>query len=156
VDVVDLVRAELADLPATEQRAALPLSLVAALLVALPASAGAALSESHLNLRLEVVVVQIVGVDGAPLARLAHGRQPALDAPALRIGLALGARAVDDFLLLVDADDHVADHLVHDAQPAIELLHQLAAAVDDLEDVHALFLVRDLVGETLAAPVLGL
>src|SRR5215472_11152101 len=93
VDVVDLVRAELADLAAAEQRAALTLGLVAALLVPLAASAGASLSERHLNLRLEVVVVHVVGVGRAPLARLTHRRQPALDAAPLRFGLALGARA---------------------------------------------------------------
>ena len=34
---------------------------------------------------------------------------------------------------------HLVDHL----QPAIELLHQLARAVDHLEDVHALALARE-------------
>src|SRR5471032_2690326 len=51
VDVVDLVRAELADLAATEHRAALPLFLVARFLVAAAAASTAAarssLSEWH-------------------------------------------------------------------------------------------------------------
>src|SRR5205809_4292026 len=62
VDVVDLVRAELADFAAAEQCAALSLSFVAGLLVALlaAASAGSALSEWHLNLHsVETVVVHV-------------------------------------------------------------------------------------------------
>src|ERR1043165_8908711 len=49
VDVVDLVRAELADLAAPEERAALALFLVARLLVSAPAPAptGASLSKRH-------------------------------------------------------------------------------------------------------------
>src|SRR5689334_9720735 len=46
VDVVDLVRAELADLAAAEQRAALTLRLVAALLVAAAAAAARAARSS--------------------------------------------------------------------------------------------------------------
>src|SRR5579872_2559237 len=62
VDVVDLVRAELADLAAAEERAALALRLVAGLLVAFAAaSARAALSEWHLNLHsVETIVVHVV------------------------------------------------------------------------------------------------
>ena len=98
----------------------------------------------------------VVGRPRPAFARLPLRRQAALDAAALRLGLALGARALDDLLLLVDADDHVADDLVDHLQPAVELLHQLAAAVDHLEDVDAFLVVADLVGQLAAAPVLGL
>ena len=46
-------------------------------------------------------------------------------------------------------------HLVHHPQTPIELLHQLAGSVDHFEDVDALLVVPNLVGEALAAPVLG-
>jgi hypothetical protein len=49
----------------------------------------------------------------------------------------------------------VANDLVHHFETPIELLHQLAGSVDHLEDVHALLVVPNLVGEALAAPVLG-
>src|SRR5205085_7005094 len=65
VDVVDLVRAELADLPAAEERTALTLFLVARLLVAGAAAAAtrASLSERHLNLHpVEAVVFSLVHV----------------------------------------------------------------------------------------------
>src|SRR6185503_15907546 len=88
VDVVDLVRAELADLAAPEQRAALPLFLVARLLVAAaaPAAARSPLSEWHLNLHpIKPIVIAIFRVARlAAFTRLPLGRQPALHAPALR------------------------------------------------------------------------
>ena len=46
--------------------------------------------------------------------------------------------------------------MIHHAQPAIELLHQLAGAVDHVEDVDAFLVMRDLVGQPAAAPVFGL
>src|SRR5438045_8005032 len=49
VDVVDLVRAELADLATAEQRAALPLFLVARFLVAGAAASAAAAARSSLS-----------------------------------------------------------------------------------------------------------
>src|SRR5581483_7468771 len=160
VDVVDLVRAELADLTPTEQRAALTLLAALLVLVVLAAATAArsSLSEWHLNLRrIEMVVVHVVHVARrASLAGLSDGWQSALDAAAFRIGLPLRARALDDLLFFVDADDHVANHLVHHAKTTIQFLHQLAGSVDHVEDVHALLVMRDLVGEPLPAPVLGL
>src|SRR4029453_12536111 len=61
-----------------------------------------------------------------PLARLPLRRQPALHAAALGPGPPLGARPLDDLLLLIDADDHVPDHQVQHLEAAVELLHQLA------------------------------
>jgi hypothetical protein len=58
--------------------------------------------------------------------------------------------------LLVHAYDEVPDHLVDHAHPAIELFHQLTGAADRLDDVGALAVMGDLVGQLLAAPVLGL
>src|SRR4051812_30655621 len=163
VDVVDLVRAELADLAPAEQRAALSLFLVARLLVAgaaAPAAAAArsSLSEWHgLNLpHFKTVVVLVVRLARrTPFTRLPLRRQPALDAAALGVAPAARLHGIDDFLVLVDADDHLADDDVHDLEPAIQLLHQLAAAVDRLEDVEALLVARDFVGQALAAPVVG-
>src|SRR5262245_13153754 len=93
VDVVDLVRAELADLAAAEQRAALPLRLVAGLLVVLAAAAARSfLSERHLNLHsVETVVVHVVAIRRPSLAGLALRRQAALDSAPLRFALTLGA-----------------------------------------------------------------
>src|SRR4029079_11913900 len=66
VDVVDLVRAELADLAPTEHRAPLPFFLVARLLVrvaAAAAAAGASLSEWHLCLHPEIaIVIHVIAV----------------------------------------------------------------------------------------------
>src|SRR5438067_4867772 len=65
VDVVDLVRAELADLAPAEERTALALFLVARFLVAGAAAAAtrASLSERHLNLHpVEAVVFALVHV----------------------------------------------------------------------------------------------
>src|SRR5580765_1565884 len=143
VDVVDLVRAELADLATAEQRAALSLFLVARFLVAGPAAPAAAaprssLSEWHgLNLpHFKSIVVLIVRLAGRPaLARLPLRRQSALDAPALRVGPPSRLDGIDHFLGFVHADDHLTDDDVHHLEPAIQLLHQLAAAVDGLEDV---------------------
>src|SRR5207247_9606977 len=53
-------------------------------------------------------------------------------------------------------DVHLPDPQVHHSQAAIQLFHQLASPVDHLEDVDALFVVANLVGQPLAAPVLGL
>src|SRR5947209_17560787 len=70
VDVVDLVRAELADLATAEQRAALSLFLVARFLVAAAAAAAAArcsLSERHLDLHpVETIVFGLVRVARLP------------------------------------------------------------------------------------------
>src|SRR5207245_8469715 len=103
----DLVRAELADLAPAEQRPALPLRLVAALLVAAaPAPAAApALSEWHLDLHSVkpiVVVIEIVDLGLPSLAGLPLRRATALDTPALGIGLPLGPRPVHDLLFLID------------------------------------------------------
>src|SRR5438067_9815747 len=70
IDVVDLVRAELAHLAATEQRPPLALRLVARLLVAPAAAAAAAaaaarpsVSEWHLNLRpVEAIVFEVLHI----------------------------------------------------------------------------------------------
>src|SRR5688572_12925019 len=68
VDVVDLVRAELADLAPAEQCAPLPLLFVARLLVLVPAAAAAArasLSKWHLTLhRVKAIVFGILGLAG--------------------------------------------------------------------------------------------
>src|SRR3954471_22815863 len=71
VDVVDLVRAELADFAAPEQRTALTLFLVARLLVgaasAPTAATRASLSERHLNPPpIEAIVLGLVHVAGLP------------------------------------------------------------------------------------------
>src|SRR5215475_4869203 len=106
IDVVDLVRAELADLATAEHGTTLAVLLVAAFLVAAAAATAArsSLSEWHgLNLRSIKTVIVIVGVHRGPaaFAGLPLRRQPALDATPLRFALALGARAVDDLLLFV-------------------------------------------------------
>src|SRR5207247_8606307 len=126
-------------LPAPDQRTPLPLRLVAGLLVAAAATAArSSLSEWHLYLHAVeavVFVIELVGLRRPPFAGLPLRRKAAPDAAALRIGLPLRSRAVDDFLFVVDAHDQVAHHLIHHAQPAIELLHQLARSVDHLEHV---------------------
>src|ERR1700742_5155362 len=74
VDVVDLVRAELADLPTAKQRAALALRLVARLLVALLAAAARSLlSERHdLDLHsVEPILFEVVALRAPALAGLA-------------------------------------------------------------------------------------
>ncbi len=50
----------------------------------------------------------------------------------------------------------MTNHLIHHLEPAIELFHQLARAVDDIEDVHAFLVVADFVGHPAASPVLVL
>src|SRR5262249_52137562 len=135
--------------------------LVVGLLVAAAAATAAArasLSEWHgLNLpyfeSIVVLVVRLAG--GTALTGLALRRQPALHAPALGVRAPTGLHGVDDLLVLVHADDHLPDDDVHHLQTAIEFLHQLAGAVDRLEDVVALLVPRDLVGEALSAPVVG-
>ena len=72
-------------------------------------------------------------------------------APCARRACALGRPQ-----LLVHADDEVADDLLADPQPPLDLLHQLAGAVDQLEDVDAFLVRANLVGQLAAAPVLGL
>src|SRR5580704_9609188 len=72
---------------------------------------------------VKAIVVGVIDVRGSALARLANRRQPALHAPALRLGLTLRSRALDDLLLLVHADDEMANDLIENLQPAIELLH---------------------------------
>src|SRR6185295_6689137 len=128
VDVVDLVRAELADLASTEHRAALALFLVARFLVAAAAAAAApsrtSLSERHLNLHpFKSIIVGIFGVHRAPFSGLALRRQSAFDSPALRFGLSLRPGAIDHLFLLVHANAEMADHLVEHLEPAIDLLH---------------------------------
>jgi len=49
----------------------------------------------------------------------------------------------------------MTDDLIDDLQPTIQLLHQLARALDDFEDVDAFLLSLDFVGELAPAPVLG-
>src|SRR5438067_12806110 len=100
IDVVDLVRAELAHLAAPEQRPPLALRLVARLLVAPAAAAAAAaaagaarpsVSEWHLNLRpVEAIVFEVLHIARrTSFARLALRRQPAFHAPPLGVGLSL-------------------------------------------------------------------
>ncbi|OFV91543.1 MAG: hypothetical protein A3G76_02645 [Acidobacteria bacterium RIFCSPLOWO2_12_FULL_65_11] len=50
----------------------------------------------------------------------------------------------------------MANDLVHDSQPSVNFLHQLARAVDHVEHVHPFFLVCDLVRESPASPIVGL
>src|SRR5262249_1386073 len=71
-------------------------------------------------------------------------------------GLTLGPCALDDLLLFVHADDQVTHDLVDDLQPAIELLHEVAGADNDVQHVHTFFEAPNLVGEASPAPVLGL
>jgi hypothetical protein len=47
----------------------------------------------------------------------------------------------------------VTDDGVDDLQPAVDLLDQIAAAVDHLEDVDTFLMRPDLVGQLAAAPV---
>src|SRR5262245_21472138 len=70
----------------------------------------------HLH-AVEAIVFDVVHVLRASFTRLPRRRQAALDAPPLRFGLALGARALDHLLLLVDADDHVTNHQIDHPQP---------------------------------------
>src|SRR5262249_26023551 len=111
-----------------------------------------------LNLHPFVVIV-VVGIDLAAhtaLARLSLWRQPAFHAAALRLGLALRAGALDDLLLFIDAHDQMAHDLIHHLETAIQLLDQLAAPVDDLEDIHAFLMAPYLVRELAASPDFGL
>ena len=50
----------------------------------------------------------------------------------------------------------MTEDLIDDLEAAIDFLHEGTRAVDQLEDVHALLVVTDLVGQLAAAPVLGL
>src|SRR5688572_8849870 len=70
-----------------------------------------------------VIVRALRAFAGLPLRR-----QAASHAPALRVFLAQRARALDDAVLLVHADGEMANHLVADAQAAVDFLHQLARA----------------------------
>src|SRR5580704_7081007 len=100
-----------------------------------------------------MVVVPVVGVrGGTSLTRLPLWRQPALHSAALRLGLPLGARAIDDLLLFVDAYHEVAKDLVHHPETAIQLLHQFAGSVDHLEDVDALLVMSDFIRQLAASP----
>src|SRR5581483_10191512 len=107
--IVDLVRAEFADLAAAEQRAALPLPLLVRFLVAAAAASAGSSWTRHLTLHpVEPIVVGIVQfLRPAPFARLAHRRQPAAHPAPLGIGLALRARPLDHLLLFVHAHHHV-------------------------------------------------
>src|SRR4051794_17068031 len=134
IDVVDFVRAKLADLAPAKQRAALSFFLVARFLVAGAAASTArsSLSEWHdLNLPyFESIVILIVRLTGGTaLTRLALRRQPALHAPPFRVGAPAGLHGVDDLLVLVYTDDHLTNDDVHHLETAIEFLHQLAATV---------------------------
>ena len=53
--------------------------------------------------------------------------------------------------MLVDADDEMAQQPFGDLQPAIELVHERAAALDHFEDVDAFLVMPDFVGELAAA-----
>src|SRR5262249_9288147 len=109
-----------------------------------------AMSDLH---SVKAVVVALVHVRRTSLARLPLRRPAALHAPALRLRAARRLGALDDLLFLVDPHDHVADHLIHHLEPAIELFHQFAGPVDDVEEVHALLVRTDFVGEAPAPPV---
>jgi hypothetical protein len=50
----------------------------------------------------------------------------------------------------------MSDDLIDHSQAAIDFLHQLSRAADGLDDVSALAVMTDVVGEALSAPVLGL
>ena len=65
-------------------------------------------------------------------------------------------RALDDSLLFVDPHDQVPDDLIDDLQATIELFHQLAATLEDLQHVGAFLVVLDFVGQLAPAPVVGL
>src|SRR5206468_618426 len=97
IDIVDLVRAELADLPPAEERPSLSLRFVAGFLVAAAAATAAAttrasLSEWHrlhslLGPEIEPgICVLVLGLARPAFARLPLRRQPALDAPPLGVG----------------------------------------------------------------------
>src|SRR5215210_7379559 len=68
---------------------------------------------------IKTIVVGVLVIGSASLARLTHRRQAAFHAAAFRFGLTFGARPIDDFLLCVDPHHHVADHLVEHFQPSI-------------------------------------
>src|SRR6266852_525753 len=105
---------------------------------------------------VKAIVVGVLDLGGSTLTRLANRRQPALHAPALGLGLALCSRALDDLLLLVHTDDEMAQDLIEDLQPAIELLHEIARSDDHLEDINALLVGAYLVRELPAPPVVCL
>src|SRR5688572_12470604 len=98
-----------------------------------------------------IIVLALRAFTGLPL-----GRQAAGHAPTLRVFLTQRARALDNAVLFVHADREMANHLIADAQAAIDFLHQLARAGDHLEDVRPFFVRTDLVGKLPLAPVLGL
>src|ERR1700730_18143895 len=105
---------------------------------------------------VKAIVVGVLDLGRSALTRLANRRQDAPPAAALGLGLALCPRALDDLLLLVHADDEMAQDLVEDLQPAIELLHEIARSDDHLEDVDALLVGAYLVRELPAPPVVCL
>src|SRR3954467_2656488 len=67
-----------------------------------------------------ILVVRLTG--GTPLTRLALRRQTAFHAGPLGVLPPPRLDRIDDLLVFVDADDHLADDDVHHLQPAIELL----------------------------------
>ena len=50
----------------------------------------------------------------------------------------------------------MANHLIDDAKPAIDFLHQLSRAGDGFDDVGPFAVMTDVVGQALAPPVFGL
>ena len=72
-----------------------------------------------------------------------------------RFGLAVAEQAATGGLAVGQADELVADDLVREAQGPVEVV-EVAGLGDDLEDdVVALVLVVDLVGEAALAPPVG-
>src|SRR4029450_4748800 len=109
-------------------------------------------SSLHLGQIKPVIVFHVAALS---FARLSVGRQAARHAsPAGRIG-AGGRRPLDLRLIFVDADNEVANDQIRHLQASIDLLHQLAPAVDRLEDVGAFLVGSDFVGQPAPPPVIG-
>ena len=61
-----------------------------------------------------------------------------------------------DAQIFVDAHDQMADDRIDHPQAPVDLLHQLTGPANGLDDVRALAVVADLVGQLAPTPVLGL
>ncbi len=70
------------------------------------------------------------------------GGRPRRTRRATVLRLAARARALGHRQFLVHAHDHVPDHHIDHAQPAIEFRRERAGSVDDLEHVDALAMIR--------------
>ena len=81
----------------------------------------------------------------APLTGLAIARQPACDAAAPAVLGAVGACAIDHTLLLVHANDEMADDQIDHLETTVDLLHEVAvgAGGDGLVDVFVIHIRRE-------------